>query len=116
MSVNSCIVATYAKHSLAEKDFRDLLQMGLEPTKLALLSGGEHGIEGGFSTLDAAMCSCIPPEDIVAFETELKAGRLVLVANGTAEEIEQAKRLLDEAHPTSWDERADSTVYYGCAM
>ncbi len=56
-------------------------------------------IVGGVSALGAALASIgIPKNSVVQYETEVKNGKLLLVAHGTAEEVENAKELLDQTH------------------
>jgi hypothetical protein len=46
---------------------------------------------GGLSTLGAALVSLgIPKDSILEYETEIKAGKFMLLAHGTAAEIETA--------------------------
>ena len=54
-------------------------------------------IVGGLSALGAALASIgIPKNSVVKYETEVKNGKLLLVAHGTADEVERAKELLDQ--------------------
>ncbi len=113
MSAKNALVATYAKSRLAEADIRKLHAAGLG-AGLALVGGRSESTATveGFGELDAAARSCIPEEDIQAFEAEARAGRVVLVAHGAAEDIVRAQGAL--ASPLNWDESAGYTVYYGC--
>ena len=62
----------------------------------------EAAVVGGVSALGAALYSIgIPKNSVVQYETEVKNGQLLLVAHGTVEEIERAKKLLHQAHATS---------------
>ena len=55
-------------------------------------------IVGGVSALGAALASIgIPKNSVVQYETEVKNGKILLVAHGTAEEVERAKDLLDQS-------------------
>jgi uncharacterized membrane protein len=59
-------------------------------------------VVGGFSALGGALASIgIPNNSIVQYETEVKNGRILLVAHGTAEEVEHAKDLLDQTQAKS---------------
>ncbi len=59
-------------------------------------------VVGGLSALGGALASIgIPENNVVQFETEVKNGRLLLVAHGTADEVERARDLLHEARATS---------------
>jgi uncharacterized membrane protein len=55
-------------------------------------------VVGGLSVLGAALYSMgIPKDSILRYETAIKSGKYVLIYHGTAEEIEQCKRVLDAA-------------------
>ena len=43
----------------------------------------------------------IPKNSVLQYETEVKNGKLVLVAHGTPEEVERAKDLLDQSEANS---------------
>ncbi len=50
---------------------------------------------GGLSALGAALVSLgIPKDSVIDYETEIKTGKFVLIAHGTADEIAQAKETL----------------------
>ena len=54
-------------------------------------------VMGGLSALGAGLYSIgIPKDSIVQYETEVKNGRLVLVAHGTADEVQRARDLLHQ--------------------
>ena len=58
-------------------------------------------VTGGLSALGAALFSIgIPKNSIIQYETEVKNGKLLLVANGTIDEVRHAKDLLNKAKPT----------------
>lgn len=119
MSTNNSIVASYANHRLAEADIKKLKKAGFDIKKLFIVGRDQHSIEGAsmvgeFSALDAALYSCIPKENILDYESELKVGRFILVAHGTTDEIAQVKRIIDSTHPESWEGSVESSVYYGC--
>ena len=51
---------------------------------------------GGFSALGAALASIgIPNNSVLTYETEIKNGKLLLVVQGSADEVEKAKRFLE---------------------
>jgi hypothetical protein len=55
---------------------------------------------GGLSAIGAGMCSAgIPKDSIVQYETALKTGRFVLIANGSIDEILHAKAILYVIEP-----------------
>ena len=59
----------------------------------------EAAVVGGLTALGAALFSIgIPKNSVVQYETEVKNGKLLLVAHGTADEVERARNLL---HQTS---------------
>ena len=62
-------------------------------------------VVGGLSALGAGLYSLgIPKDSVVRYETSIKAGKFVLVAHGTAEEVAKARDLLK----TSGAEQIDS--------
>lgn len=64
---------------------------------VAALEGA--AVVGGLSALGAAMVSLgIPKNSALAYETEIKAGRFLLVVHGMPEEIGRAKALLELTH------------------
>ena len=53
---------------------------------------------GGLSALGAGLFSLgIPKDSIVNYETSIKAGKFLLVAHGTADEVEKARTILQTA-------------------
>jgi uncharacterized membrane protein len=57
----------------------------------------EAALVAGVSALGAGLYSIgIPKNSILKYETEVKNGKLLLVANGTADEVERAKDLLHQ--------------------
>src|ERR1700722_8585216 len=57
----------------------------------------EAAVVGGLSALGAALASIgIPKNSVVQYETEVKNGKLLLVAHGTADEVERARNLLHQ--------------------
>jgi hypothetical protein len=62
-------------------------------------------VVGGVSALGAGLFSLgIPKNSVVKYETSIKAGKFVLVAHGTAEEVAKARDMLK----TSGAEQIDS--------
>ena len=64
---------------------------------VAVVAGIVEGaaLAGGASALAAGLFSIgIPKDSVVAYETEVKNGKLLLVANGTAAEVDLARTLL----------------------
>ena len=62
---------------------------------------------GGLSALGAALFSIgIPENSVLQYETQVKNGKLLLVAHGTSEEVESAKDLLDQTE-------VNSTTFHG---
>lgn len=50
---------------------------------------------GGLSALGAALVSFgIPKDSVVKYEAEVKAGKFMLIAHGTAEEVQKARAIL----------------------
>src|SRR5512141_1887763 len=62
----------------------------------------EAAVVGGLGALAAALYSIgIPKNSVVQYETEVKNGKLLLVAHGTADEVERAKDLLHQTRAKS---------------
>jgi Protein of unknown function (DUF3341) len=52
-------------------------------------------VVGGLSALGAGLFSLgVPKDSVVKYETSIKAGKFVLIAHGTAEEVEKARAIL----------------------
>lgn len=61
-------------------------------------------VVGGMSALGAALYSIgIPKNSVIEYETALKADRFLVMAHGTAEEIDRAKAILDKTNSTRVD-------------
>ena len=59
-------------------------------------------VMGGFSALGAALFSIgIPKNSVLQYESQVKNGKLLLVAHGTADEVKRAKDLLDQTEANS---------------
>ncbi|MGA7497759.1 MAG: general stress protein [Isosphaeraceae bacterium] len=64
-------------------------------------------VTGGLTALGAGLYSIgIPKNSILQYETQVKNGKLLLVAHGTPEEVARAKALLDQT-------KANSTAVHG---
>ena len=64
----------------------------------------EAAVTGGLSALGAGLYSIgIPKNSVLQYETEVKNGKLLLVAHGTPDEVERAKDLLDQTEASSTD-------------
>ena len=64
-------------------------------------------VMGGLSALGAALFSIgIPENSVLLYETQVKNGKLLLVAHARPEEVERAKDLLDQTE-------ANSTTVHG---
>ncbi|MGP0068618.1 MAG: general stress protein [Isosphaeraceae bacterium] len=62
----------------------------------------EAAVFGGLSALGAGLYSIgIPTKSVLQYETELKNGKLLLVAHGSPDEVERAKDLLNQSHAES---------------
>jgi len=71
----------------------------------------EAVLVGGVSALGAGLYSIgIPKNSILQYETDVKNGQLLLVAHGTADEVERAKEILDQAHATKTTLHAKQTT------
>ena len=59
-------------------------------------------VVGGLTALGAALYSIgIPKNSVVQYETEVKTGKLLLIAHGTPDEVVLAKKLLDHSRAKS---------------
>ena len=57
-------------------------------------------VVGGLSALGAGLYSIgIPKDSVVKYETALKSDKFLLLAHGTADEVAQAKNILQTTHP-----------------
>jgi uncharacterized membrane protein len=67
------------------------------PLVASIVAGLEGAVVvGGLSALGAALVSAgIPKDSAVKYETELQAGKFVLIAHGTPEEIARAQSILE---------------------
>ena len=55
-------------------------------------------VVGGLSALGAGLVSFgIPKDSVVEYETSLKAGKFLLIAHGTADEVQNARELLQNS-------------------
>ena len=121
MSDHNSLVASYADHRLALTEIERLRTAGFDLNKLWLVARERPAVAQGVSVvaslgdLDLPLFDCIPEKDLADYEAEVQAGRWLLLAHGSPEEIELAHTLAESTHPTGWDGVADSTVYYGCA-
>jgi uncharacterized membrane protein len=62
----------------------------------------EAAVIGGLTALGAGLYSIgIPKNSIVQYETEVKNGKLLLIAHGTADEVERARDLLHQTRAKS---------------
>ena len=53
---------------------------------------------GGLTALGAGLYSLgLPKSGVVQYESEVKNGKLLLVAHGTSDQVERARKLLDQA-------------------
>ena len=71
----------------------------------AVVSAVESAVVvGGLSALGAALYSIgIPKDSVVAYGTAVKADGFLVMAHGTAEEIERAKAILQAVNPSRLD-------------
>ena len=59
-------------------------------------------VVGGISALGAALVSIgIPNNSVVKYETEVKNGKILLIAHGTIADVERAKEILDGTEATT---------------
>ncbi len=71
----------------------------------------EAAVVGGLSALGAALFSIgIPKNSVVQYETEVKNGKLLLIAHGTPDEVEHAKDILDLTRATTTMVHGEATA------
>ena len=71
----------------------------------------EAVVTGGLSALGAALYSIgISKNSVVQYETEVKNGKLLLVAHGTPDEVERARDLLHQTQAKTTTVHAESAV------
>ena len=59
-------------------------------------------VVGGLSALGAGLYSIgIPKDSIVKYEAALKTDQFLLIAHGTAAEVAEAKKIIENTHPLS---------------
>ena len=73
------------------------------PLVMAIVGALEEAIVvGGISALGAGLYSIgIPKNSVLQYETQVKNGKLLLVAHGTPDEVKRAKDLLDQTEANS---------------
>jgi hypothetical protein len=61
-------------------------------------------VVGGLSALGAALYGIgIPKDSVIQYETDMAADRFLVMAHGTDEEVQRAKKVLDAESPTRVD-------------
>lgn len=74
---------------------------------VSAIVGGLEGatIVGGVNALSAALFSIgIPKNSILAYESAIRAGKFVLIAHGTPEDVARAKEILKNAEADAIDD------------
>jgi uncharacterized membrane protein len=82
------------------------------PLVTAIVAALEEAVlVGGFSALGAGLYSIgIPKNSVLQYETEVKNGKLLVVAHGTPEEVDHARTLLNQTQTTARGARAEPAV------
>ena len=77
-----------------------------------VISGVENAIlVGGLSAIGAALYSIgIPKNSVLQYETAIKADNFLVMAHGTASEVEHARSILGTASPSSLEVHSDTNV------
>jgi hypothetical protein len=61
-------------------------------------------VVGGLSALGAALYGIgVPKDSVIKYEADMKVDRFLVMAHGTDEEVERAKKILGAASPTRLD-------------
>jgi hypothetical protein len=121
MSAINTVVATFANRHLAESTLKELQDAKFDPEKVSLLSKEQMDVAANAapsekSGLNRVLSICIPDDTMLDYEAELNAGRSILLAFGSADEMARAKDIIESAQPDGWDGSANTSVYYGCAV
>jgi len=59
---------------------------------------------GGLSAIGAGLYSIdIPKDSVLKYETAIKAGKYVIVAHGTADEVANAKKIIEDTEAIESD-------------
>ena len=67
--------------------------------------------DGGVTALGAGLYSIgIPKNSVMQYETEVKNGQLLLVAHGTADEVERVRDILRQTQAKTTTVHADSAA------
>ena len=71
------------------------------PVVAWIVAGLEGAVEvGALGALGAGLYSIgIPKNSVVKYEAAVKTDQFLLIANGTAAEVDQAKEIIDSTHP-----------------
>jgi hypothetical protein len=86
-------------HVIALGAFASILISVIESAIEGAIGGAILG--GGLSALIAALCSVgIPKDSAIAYETDVKTNRFLVMARGSAEEAERARAVLKEFKPS----------------
>jgi uncharacterized membrane protein len=68
-------------------------------------------VVGGVSAIGAGLYGMgIPKDSIVEYETALKTDKFVLLVHGTAENVEKAKTIIEDTHPSKVSLHSDQLV------
>ncbi len=69
---------------------------------------------GGITALGAGLYSIgIPKNSVMQYETEVKNGKLLLVAHGTADEVERARAILHQTQAKTTTIHAEKSAAVG---
>lgn len=124
MSTQNLIVASLADTALAGKVLNDLHASGFDLHKWALIAQPNQHVSGpteevtrrtSLDDLGPGTYQCIPIERRPDYEEQLRDHHLLLIAQGSPEELDAAQRVIHHAHPCAWDGKLGAAVYYGCA-
>ena len=82
MARQSCLYLASVQSSLWDRD------LGCRRAGGAILIGGLSALGAGLFSLG------IPKDSVLKYETSIKAGKFLLIAHGTADEVEGARAIL----------------------
>ena len=81
---------------------------------VALVAGALEGavVVGGISVLGAGLYSIgIPKDSVVRYETAIKAGKYIIVAHGTTDEVANAKKIIANTKAVESDVHHTESVH-----
>jgi hypothetical protein len=101
-------IAVFSDRAAAQAAVNILADSGFHTNDLSLVGNGHHSnrrkLGFGLGSLDAALTGIgIPRAAVHNYETDIKAGRFLVMAGGNEYEVVRAKTILSAAQPARLD-------------